>query len=80
MSGGARNDRISDSDSDFMFPTAALASWISGSISASSVSIAFFLREKNAQLIFLKNSVSNHHFILHLLICIHTPEDNDCKV
>jgi hypothetical protein len=44
MSGGARNDRISESDSDFMFPTAALASWINGSISANSRSMAFFLK------------------------------------
>lgn len=42
-SGGALKDRISDSASDLIFPTAALASSISGSISTNSASISFFL-------------------------------------
>ena len=43
-SGGALKDLISESDSVFMLPTAALACLISGSTSANSKSISFWLR------------------------------------
>ena len=42
-SGGMRRARISERDSGLMSPTASFASWTSGSISESSISIAFFL-------------------------------------
>lgn len=42
-SGGIRSERISDRDSGLMLPTASFASCISGSISDSSISMAFFL-------------------------------------
>lgn len=44
MSGGARRDLISERDSDFMFPTADLASSMRGSTSANSLSMSFFLK------------------------------------
>lgn len=43
ISGGARNDLISDKASGFIFPTAALASLIKGSTSANSCSMSLFL-------------------------------------
>lgn len=45
-SGGARNERISERDSDLIFPIAVLASVTKGSISSNSFSISRFLSQK----------------------------------